>query len=38
MPDKGDDGTQEEIAAAEGCSAQPIKDVISDFPANLPKT
>ncbi len=26
--------TQEEIAAAEGCSAQPIKDVISDFPAN----
>ena len=24
----------QEIAAAKGCSAQPIKDVISDFPAN----
>ena len=29
--------TQEEIAKAVGCSEQPVKDVISDFLAELPK-
>lgn len=29
--------TQEEIAEAVGCSVQPVKEVISDFSANLPE-
>ena len=31
------DPLEEEIAEREGVSVQPVKDVISDFSANLPK-